>query len=61
MVLRLQKLVVGEPITRGMDKYEIDNIPVIVYDTEGMKFHLHQLEQWILKKNKTRNREKKNE
>ncbi len=25
----------GEPVTRGLDKYEFDEFPVIIYDTEG--------------------------
>ena len=25
----------GEPVTRGMNKYEQDNMPVVIYDTEG--------------------------
>lgn len=33
--IEVAKIGSGEPITRGMDKYERDNIPVIIYDTEG--------------------------
>ena len=33
--IEVAKIGSGEPITRGMDKHQRDNIPVIVYDTEG--------------------------
>ena len=29
------KVGTGQPITKGMDKYEKENIPVVIYDTEG--------------------------
>ena len=33
--IEVAKVGSGQPITKGMNKYEQENIPVIVYDTEG--------------------------
>jgi uncharacterized protein (DUF697 family)/GTP-binding protein EngB required for normal cell division len=33
--IEIAKVGSGQPITKGMNKYEQENIPVIVYDTEG--------------------------
>ena len=32
---RVAKEGVGEPVTRGLDKYEPENLPIVLYDTEG--------------------------
>lgn len=33
--IEVAKVGSGQPITKGMNKYEQENIPVIIYDTEG--------------------------